>query len=80
MLLYVLICCVVFVFVFQVKFSISYQSFIVFIVREGVMVCNLKTDSNSEFGCPNTAENVRGVQERLEMTKGHFMEEPVRGT
>ena len=45
-----------FVIVFRDKFSTFYQSFIVFVVREGVTVCNPKTDSNSEFGGPNTAE------------------------
>ncbi|KAK1556253.1 hypothetical protein Q3G72_001553 [Acer saccharum] len=32
------------------------KSFLVFVVHEGVTVPNLKTDSNSEFGCSNTAE------------------------
>ena len=55
-LLFILIRWVVFVVVFRDEFSTICQSFIVFIVREGVTVCNLKTDSNSEFGWPNTVE------------------------
>ena len=45
-----------FVVVFRDEFSTFCQSFIVIVVQEGVTVCNPKTDSNSEFGCPNTAE------------------------
>ena len=46
-----------------------FTNFLVFIVHEGVTIRNLKTDSNSEFGCPNTAEeceqSVRGASEAL---------------
>ena len=44
------------VVIFRDEFSTICQSFIVFVVREGVMICNLKTDSKSEFGCQNTVE------------------------
>ena len=54
-LLFVLIRWVVFVVVFQDEFSTICQSFIVFVVREGVIV-HPKMDSNSEFGCPYKAE------------------------
>ena len=56
MLLFVLINWVVFVVIFRDEFSPIYQSFKVIFVHEEVTVSNLKTDSNSEFGCPNTAE------------------------
>ena len=55
-LLFVLIRWVVFVIVFRDELSTIFQSFIVVVMREGVTVCNPKTDSNSEFGYPNTAE------------------------
>ena len=45
-----------FVFMYRVEFSTFCQSFIVILVHKGVMVHNPKTDSNSEFGCSNTAE------------------------
>ena len=56
MLLCVLIRWVDFVVVFRYDFSTFLKSFIVVVVREGVMVCNPKTDSNSEFGGPKTVE------------------------
>ena len=56
MLLCILIRWVVFVVNFRDEFSTICQSFIVFVMREGVTVRNLKTDSNSEFGWPNTVE------------------------
>ena len=56
---------VVFVVVFWDEFSTIFQSFIVFVMREGVTVRNLKTDSNSEFGCPNTAEERERCARRL---------------
>ena len=56
MLLFVLIRWVVFVVIFRDEVSTICQSFIVFIVREGFMIRNSKTDSKSEFGCSNTAE------------------------
>ena len=56
MLLCILIRWVVFVVIFRDEFSTICQSFIVFIVRKGVIICNLKMDLKSEFGCPNTAE------------------------
>ena len=56
MLLCVLIHWVVFVVIFRDDFSKFLQSFIVFVMRKGVTIRNPKTDSNSEFGCPNTAE------------------------
>ena len=55
-LLFVLIRWVVFVLIFRDEFSTICQSFIVFVVREGVTIRNPQMDSKSEFGCPNTAE------------------------
>ena len=55
-LLFVLIRWVVFVVIFRDEFSTIYQSFIVFVMHEGVMIRNPKTDSKSEFRCPNTAK------------------------
>ena len=49
-----------FVVVFRDEFSTIFQSFVVVVVRERVTVRNPKTDSNSEFGCPNTAEEREG--------------------
>ncbi|KAK3222326.1 hypothetical protein Dsin_009351 [Dipteronia sinensis] len=46
----------VFVFVYRVDFYIFCESFIDFHVREGFLVCNMKTDSKSEFGDLNTVE------------------------
>ena len=45
-----------FVVVFRDEFLTICQSFVVVVVCEGVMVCNPKIDSNSEFECLNTAE------------------------
>ena len=51
-LLFVLIRWVDFIIVFQDDFSTIFQSCIVFVVDEGVMVRNPKIDSKSKFGCP----------------------------
>ena len=56
-----------FVVVFRDEFSTICQSFVVFIVREGVMIRNPKTDSKSEFGGPNT------VEERARCARGAAM-------
>ena len=75
MLLYILIRWVVFVVIFWDEFSTVCQSFIVFIMHEGVIVRNPKTDSNSEFGCPNTAEErercARGCSAKGQAKGGH---------
>ena len=75
-LLYVLIRSVVFVIVYRVEFITFCQSFIVFLVREGVTVRNLKTDSNSELEAWIRPKNVRGAQGRQALAKGHFGRSP----
>ncbi|KAK0570470.1 hypothetical protein LWI29_001632 [Acer saccharum] len=54
---------------YQAEFSTFCQSFIVILVREGVTVCNLKTDSNLEFGGPNRPKNAKGAQGSQEWPK-----------
>ena len=73
MLLCILIRWVVFIVIFQDEFSTFCQSFIVFIVHEGVTVCNPKMDSNSEFGGPNMVEECGRCAREVCMAKGHAL-------
>ena len=72
-LVFVLIRWVVFVVIFWDEFSTFCQSFIVFVVREGVMIRNQKTDLKSEFGGPNTVEERERCAREATMAKGHGM-------
>ncbi|KAK0588359.1 hypothetical protein LWI29_038567 [Acer saccharum] len=58
--LYVLLRCVDFIDDFRDDFSTVFQSCIVVFVRERVMVCNPKMDSNSEFGRSRYGPTNRG--------------------
>ena len=51
-LLFVLIRWVDFIIIFRDDFSTIFQSFVVVVVREGVMIRNPQMDLKSEFGCP----------------------------
>ena len=69
MLLYVLLQFIVFVIVYRVDFISNCQSFIIVLVGCWATVCNLKTDSNFEFG------GWRTVKECMRCTKGSEGEE-----
>ena len=69
----ILIHWVVFIVIFRDEFSTICQIFIVFVVREGVMVRNPKMDSNLEFGGPNTVEERDRYTRGVCMAKGHAL-------
>ena len=72
-LLCILIRWVDFIVFFREDFSTIFQSFVVVVVREGVMVRNPKTDSKSEFGCPRYGWRTWGSAREASMAKGHAL-------
>ena len=76
MLLFVLICCVVFIVGFRDDISTIFQIWVVVVVREGVTVRNPKTDSKSEVGCSRYGATNRGSTR--EMCKSRVATWPAR--
>ena len=75
-LLFFLIRWVDFIVIFRDDFSTIFQSCVVIIVREGVMVCNPKKDSKSEFGCPRYSWRTWGSTREAKVAKSATWPKP----